>query len=209
MGLKIAGSDPNGSRIVLAQTDLIKAETNKIDNVAVDGLSGFKDSLAYKVNEIEKHLHNNNKIYGLAGTPSGETHRADRITLKPEPFQADAGNDDWGSWLQIFGSSDTPLVAGQEFFDFNKVLVVSHERNTTVYVVQIACGESAGLATKLIAEDFTEQDLVTGGGSTETGPIVIQNSRFAAGDKVWVRIWAKGANTGTLDFYPGIHEYVG
>ena len=30
----------------------------KIDNLAVDGLNGVNNSLAYKVHEIEKHFHN-------------------------------------------------------------------------------------------------------------------------------------------------------
>ena len=79
--------------------NIISGATSKLDDQAVNGLSGVEDSLAYKVHEIEKHLHNNEKWFGLAGTPAAETHRADRITLLPEPFQVDVGNDTWGSWL--------------------------------------------------------------------------------------------------------------
>jgi len=157
--------------------------------------------------EIENHHHNYEKWFGLAGTPDGETHRADRITLKPEPFQVDAGNDDFGSWLQIIGSSDTPVISTNTFFDFRELLIISHERNSTPYVLQFACGESSELAGQLTAETFTEEAMVTGAGNSETGPIIFLNRRVASGSKIWVRIWSKGQNTGTLDFYIGIHEY--
>jgi hypothetical protein len=181
--------------------NLIETVHPKIDNEAVDGLGGVADSLAYKVNEIERHHHNDEKIFGLAGTPSGETHVADRITLLPEPFQADAGNNTWGSWLQVMGSSDSPIVGGGAYYDFHEILIVGHEHNTTPYFIQIAGGESAGLAAKISSEDFTETSVITGAGSSETGPILVKSRRAAAGVKCWVRIWAKGQNTGTLDFY--------
>lgn len=188
----------------------VSLQTDKIDEKAVDGLLGTSDSLAYILEEIEKHDHNNEKWFGLAGTPAAETHRADRITLLPEPFQADAGNDTWGSWLQIIGSSDTPVVAGQAKYDFNKIIIASHERNNAIYAVQIASGESAGLAAKITAEDFTETMFISPsapGGQNE--PLTLIDHRESAGVKEWVRIWCKGQDTGTLDFYISLHEYSG
>ena len=170
--------------------------------------TSLEQKIEQEVFEIEKHLHHYEKFFGLAGTPAGETHRADRITLLPEPFQLDAGNDTWGAWLQIFGSDDTPVIATNVFFDFNKILIVSHEHNTNVYALQLAYGESTELAAKLTAENFGDDMIVTGAGNSETGPTDIDSMRVPAGQKVWLRIWAKGQNTGTLDVYPGIHEYV-
>ena len=183
--------------------------TAKLDTLAVLGLLGTVDSMAYKVHEIENHLHSNEKILGLAGTPSGETHRADRITLLPEPFQANAGNNTWGSWLQLMGSADGPYESGMAMYDFHKILVVDHQRNTTPYFMQIISGESAGIAAKLTAETFTEVPLVTGAGNTETGPINFKAHRVTYGVKCWVRIWAKDENLGTLDFYTIVHENPG
>ena len=53
----------------------------KIDDQKVDGLEGVYDSLAYRVNEIEHHLHSFERWFGVAGTPSG-THAADKIWKK-------------------------------------------------------------------------------------------------------------------------------
>ena len=165
---------------------------------------GRIEQLAY---ETEKHFHNYEKWFGLAGTPAAETHRADRITLKPDPFVVDAGNDTWGSWYQVLGSSDTPVVATNTKFDFHRILVVDWETNAQDYFIQIATGESAGLAAKLTAETFTELGLTTGGGLSEVGPIDIMDRRFTVGEKVWVRTWADGQATSTLSFYIGLHEY--
>lgn len=137
-----------------------------------------------------------------------EDHVADRLTLTQTSFVADAGNDDWGSWLQVLGSDDTPVRVIMTKFDFHKILVVSHEHNTTEYDMQIVCGESAGIAAKLIVEDFTEITMVTGAGNSETGPTTVKQTRIDVGDKIWVRIRANTKNTGTLDFKIGIHEYV-
>lgn len=180
-----------------------------IENESSDGLLGKPGSQSYILGEIERHLHSNEKFFGLAGTPNAEIHRADRITLKPEPFVANAGNDDWGAWLQIMGSGDTPALAGSVKYDFHEMLFVSHEHNSNVYAVQIVGGESADIAAKVAAEEITEIVFITGGGNTEVGPITIKSRRSAAGVKCWVRVWAKGQNTSTLSFYFGIHEYEG
>ena len=164
------------------------------------------DVLAEAV-EIEHHLHNHEKWLGLAGTPDTEVHRADRITLNAAPFVLTSGDNDWGAWLQILGSTDTPVETGKTKFDFHEFLVVSHTDNNTVYQIQIVDGESAGIAAKLTAEDFTEIMLVTPAAPAgAAGPVEIINKRVAAGTKVWARILARG-QTGTLSIYVGLHEY--
>lgn len=45
----------------------ISDETDKIDSAATDGLEGTSNSLAYRVHEIEKHLHNRGRFWGAHG----------------------------------------------------------------------------------------------------------------------------------------------
>ena len=66
----------------------------KIDNLAVLGLTGVVNSLAYRVHEIERHLHSSASWFELAAEASGETHVANRIGSGAGPFRIDAGNDD-------------------------------------------------------------------------------------------------------------------
>lgn len=164
------------------------------------------DIIQALADEIKNDIHSNIKYFGSAGTPAAETHRADRITLKPDPFIPDAGNDTWGSWSQVLGSSDTPVVGGNTKFNLKKILIIDHEHNTQDYFIQIASGESAGLAGKLASEDFTETGQLVGDFSGDTMPLDVQSPSYNSGDKIWVRICAPLQNTSELSFYIGIHE---
>ena len=50
--------------------------------------------------------------------------------------------------------------------------------------------------------------VVTPDNDGKQDPYDIMMPRINAGDKVWMRCWVKAQNTGTLDFFLGIHEYV-
>jgi len=183
----------------------IKAETDKIDSLATDGLNGTPNSLAYRVHEIERHLHSGARWFETASVPDGEVHVADSIGSGSGAFQIDAGNDDWGSWVQILGSSDTPTVSGKAYFDPHQFIVEDTERAST-YFLQIARGASG--AAGLAAGTYTE--FVYGASvQKETGIIPVQTGRAPAGSKVWVRCMCPGQDTGTVDFYFGLHEYEG
>ena len=179
----------------------------KIDNQAVDGLLGVSNSLAYRVHEIERHLHSSGSWFGAAAVPSGETHVADRIAGGIAPFQLDGGDDDWGAWVQILGSDDTPARTGQVYFDPHEVVVASTERAGT-YFIQMARGDSgaAGLAAGTYTEFVFESDSV---GQKAAGIIKVQTGRAPVGSKLWARTLCVGENTATIDFYFGIHEYQG
>lgn len=204
---KILGNDPTGAGQTRIQTDLIKAETEKIDNAAADGLTGVSGSVAYEVEEIERHHHNYERWMAEAAVRIAGTHEADSISDSQASFQADGGNNAWGPWVQIFGSDDTPVRTAQLKFDLHRLLIVDHEHNTNCYLIQIGFGASGAAA--LSAETYTEITIVTGGGNTEVGPIDMLSRRQDSGTKVWARVWAVGQNTGTLNFFVGIHEYEG
>lgn len=177
----------------------------KIDNEPVDGISGVRNSLAYKVSIIESHLHCNERWFEAAATPSGETHVADRICTGGGSFQVDAGNNNWGAWLQILGSSDTPEVAGSAFYNLHRLVFLDHESNGVQHCIQIAFGDSGAAA--LAAGDFTEIVLLSGGGNSESPPVEIRSPRISSGTKAWIRIRVPGEDTSTLDFVFGIHEF--
>ena len=214
MSWKIFGNDPTGSKTITAQTDLIKAQnvlikaqTDKIDNMAVDGLLGVNNSLAYKVHEIERHLHSWERWFAAAAVPVGETHVADRISDSVTPFQVDGGNDTWGTWVQILGSTDLPVISGRVKFDPHELLVTDIQRNNTVHYLQVAFGESGAAALAALA--FTELVVKSSGVTTEAFPVRLQTRRKNVDTKVWARVWATGQASGTLDFFYGLHEYEG
>lgn len=188
----------------------IQVEENlkKLDELAVDGLLGTADSLAYKVNEVEKHFHNHEDWFGAAGTPSGETHVADDITDGTlAAFQIDAGNDDWGAWVQILGSSDTPNRTSMAYFDIDRIQIVDSEAAAQECFIQFGFGATGAAA--LAAGTYTTLPYLTATNQSAEGSTDMKQARCVAGEKAWARTMAIGANTHTLDFYFGIHEYVG
>jgi hypothetical protein len=158
----------------------------------------------YGIYETERHLHSNERWYGAAVTPSGETHVADRIGVGVVAFQIDAGNNNWGSWLQVLGSSDTPADAGGLYFDGHRIQISAAER-TAVYFIQFSAAETA--AAGLTALTYTEFVYKPASVQGKPAPIVIQTRRAAAGTKLWARCMCPLQNTATLDFFFGVHEY--
>ena len=185
---------------------LNKAELDKIDDAAVDGLAGVSNSLAYKVHEIEKHLHSSGSWFGKAATATA-THFADRIGPAIDPFQLDAGNETWGDWVQILGADDTPARADQLFFDPHQVIISSVEK-AGAYFIQMARGASG--TAGFDAGNYTEfVYMADGTGMRGSGITDVQTGRAPAGSLLWARTLLIGENTGTIDFYMGVHEYAG
>lgn len=177
--------------------------TTEIENSLSDIKTDTGEILEETI-EIETHLHSNESWFEKASVPNGELHVADRIGSGAGAFQVDAGNDDWGLWIQVLGSLDTPSKTGNLFFDAHRAEFVAAERNST-YFVQVAPGDDPDAA--VAADIHTEFVLHPISNVLDSGPVDIQTVRLPAGTKAWVRTKCSGQDTGTLDFYFGIHEY--
>ena len=183
----------------------IEDESSKIDSQATRGLLGVEDSLAYRVAVIERHLHSTGRWIETAATSSGETHVCDRIGEGAGSFQLDGGNNTWGAWVQLCGSDDTPIQDGKLYFDPHQVIVEDSER-ASVYFIQIGRGDSG--AAILSAGTYTEF-VYSATVQKDTGIISVQSGRAPAGSKLWGRCWSVGHDTGTINFFIGLHEYEG
>jgi hypothetical protein len=181
------------------------SDRQKIDSAATLGLTGTDNSLAYRVNEVERHLHSYQRAYGLAAVPAGTTHRADEITDDPAPFQIDAGNDTWGTAIQVFGSTDTP--SGWSKYDPHKISIVSVETANATYFIQMIAGATA--AAGITAGAYSS--LVFRPQSVQGRPadIPVNVRRQDAGTNLWIRTLARGQNTATMDLYIELHGYEG
>lgn len=170
-------------------------------------MSGISVSATDKVHVIEHHLHPHVRWMAKAVTPVGETHAADRFAPgAATPFQIDAGNNAWGSWVLILGSNDTPVNPRAKFFDPNLLFVTASEQNTP-YLIQIAHGNSP--AEALAVDEFTE--LVYAAISplgADRAAVQFLTDRHRKGTKLWARAFCPTQNTGTLDFHLGLHEYI-
>lgn len=150
-------------------------------------------------------IKNNEKWYGLAASPSAETHRADRMKDEIAPFPLLTGSKVFGDWVQILGSSDTPLEQGKLKFDLNKVLITTSSNDVT-FIIQIVTGASTGIAAKLTAEDFTEFPYEGATVANYGGIIELSHPRITAGDKVWARACSINASAKTINLYFCIQE---
>jgi hypothetical protein len=176
-----------------------------VENNASLGLSATQNSLAYRVAVIERNLVSGARWFEDAAVAVAGTHEADLIGSGAGAFQIDAGNDDWGAWVQVLGSSDTPVQAGRAYFGPHQIIVEDCEVSKT-YFVQMARGSTgaAGLAAG------TYSEFVYSAENTKGGDIIqVQTGRAPAGSKLFMRCKCSGQNTATLDFYLGIREYEG
>lgn len=188
------GNDPKG--------------TGGIDNAETDGLLGTPDSIAYRIHEVERHLHNMEKWFGAAVTPVGETHVADRMAGGVSPFTVTAGNDDFGAWVQVLGSDDTPVTTGAVKFDAHRILVTA-TNSTNPFIIQVVSGESADIAAKLAAEQYSESPYISATNNNDSGIEDIMVRRTDVSEKMWIRAACIGSSGSTISLYFGVHEYEG
>lgn len=191
----------------IGNNNSILSEVDKLDRVQPSGLTGAENSIAYYAAKINGHLHNQERWLCKAAIPSGETHVADSINTGSVAFQIDGGNNTWGAWTQIIGSSDTPVQPGRVKFDLHRLLITAWERSDCIYKIQIAFGATAEAAFS--SGDYTDIPLITLTGVANMAPLDLMTIGVNSGTKVWARCWAVGQNTGTIDFYAGLHEYIG
>lgn len=199
------------SDVADVQTDVTTIEgcAEKIDNAATDGLAGVEDSVAYRIHEVERHLHNFEKWFGAAAVASGETHVADRMAGGISAFALVSGNDAFNAtWTQVLGSADLPVGAGMVKADAHRVMVTSTD-STAPFIIQFVTGESADIAAKISAEEFTEIPYVSATNNADSGVSDIISRRIDAGEKVWARCACIGQDAKTINLYVGIHEYEG
>jgi len=208
MGLSYSAPSVDGGytaadRLVASNT---LDQTSEIDEAATLGLLGTGNSLAYRVHEAERHMHFYERWYGAAAVPNAPAHVADRIGTATTAFQADAGNNTWGAWLQVLGTTDMTVADGA-YFDPHRAMITAVERANAIHFVQVGAGASGAAA--LLAGTYSEFVFKPTGAASQETPVFIQSRRVAVGVPAWVRVWAVGENTGTVDFFYGAHFYEG
>lgn len=173
----------------------------KADTVAGTSVISKLKQIAVEVTETEKHFHSNTNYLGLAAVPNAEIHRADVYSLAP--FVLDAGDNAFGTAICVLGSGDTPVRAGNTKFDINRILITTTER-TGEHILRWAWGASE--AEALTAGDYSMEMFSTTATSKDT-IITVQSRRITAGTKLWLNVKC-ASNTGTVNCYVGLHEYL-
>lgn len=171
----------------------------------ISSLAGSIDPTSIsRIHRILDHIHNYESWFESALVPDVENHVADRIGSGNGPFTVDAGNDDWGDWVQILGSNDTPTRSGNINYDLRRFIINDSEVND-IYFIQIAFGEDAD--SSILSNEYTEFVYVPINANIDLQPIDIATKLHDSGVKTWCRCMVPSQNTATLDFFIGIHEY--
>jgi hypothetical protein len=173
-------------------------EIRKIDQAATSGLSGTVDSLAYRVNEIERHLHNANLCYGKA---AGDNFLLDSIVT----FQAVAGA---GS---AFGAEklchDGTVVGGgsaTQKMDLGRVVITASSAGAgVVYELQFLYGTGL-IGTAVVLSTFYY--VVPAAGAQKTSAVVFPCPRVACNNKIWAKTKC-GTDAATINFLFEVHVY--
>jgi len=185
----------------------ISNETDKIDSAATDGLGGTSNSLAYRANEIERHLHNVERWWGALAAPD-ETNAIEANVDRP--FVAISGNDDWGAAIPICGTDDNPVLGTDAKFDCHRIEVTDLDDDTSPWRVRIIWGTGTS-ADAIAAGQWTEVMVTTNAvpGSRAGGsPVDIIMRRENIGVKIWAQVW-NDTNLEELSFFWGAHGYSG
>lgn len=144
----------------------ISGHTLKIDGAAVNGLSGTADSLAYKVHEIEKHIHNSEQVFGSnSGFVAADT---------PVKFTVIGGNNAWGTELHIHGGDVIESGSSTKKFDLNRLYIASVSTADKISVLEFLYGTAGA--------DVTGTQVQSTAVFTRTGG----DPMFVDGDKVIV-----------------------
>lgn len=157
------------------------------------------------VDKIDAELHTVERFCGVADTPSFPTTAGTFDTMTA--YQATAGNDTWGDWLHVMGSSDTPTITGKDTFDVHEVAV---SNVSTASFVRMQIGWNATTTTAIISDEaYTEVVFRPSGvgANVSAEPIGVRMPDQVVGILVWVRVWIDGQNGATVDFFLGTHEF--
>ena len=186
----------------------------KIDDQAVEGLLGTNNSLAYKVHEIEKHFHSREEWFGISSDQSGDDWcESVSDAGMPDVFTCISGNDDYGQDVddeaKIIGTGDTSEIAGMIKFDLHRILIIDASA-TSFYILRAIYGTGT-MADAITANQYSEVMFQrnTGAGEAHGTPLEIQMPRLTWGtDKVWIQC-KNTTDNADVDFFIGLHNYVG
>ncbi len=188
----------------------LKNVNPKIDNLAVDGLLGVNNSLAYRIDDIEKHFHSPETHIGKKGTQTA-TDWAEEASLTL--FRAISGSADYGGdtgdEALVLGTDDGPFKTGMVKFDFHKLFIATLSTDD-IFCVRIIWGTGI-MDDAITAKQYSHIIFTNNPAGSKAGgaPITVMMPRLTYGtDKIWVQIKC-ATDDAYMDFYAILHEYAG
>ena len=171
-----------------------------MNGVDIIGLLRQIEQEAY---EIEHHLHNRERWFGISADQSGNDWG---IEAGLTPYRAISGAGVFGAdaddEAKVLGTDDTPAIADMTMFDPHRIMVTASSKATD-WVLRLVYGSGTMAASEGLGQysDMMVQEAKKG------SPIDVIMPRTTCADcKTWIR--AKNVtDNATIDFFVGIHEY--
>jgi hypothetical protein len=173
------------------------AAAAKIDSYATLGLAGVHNSLAYRVHEIEKHVHNREYWYGQSGA---------------DTFLSNASLTSWvltagdsvayGTPVQLSNGDEIAGGSTTQKYDMHRLLITGTNQADSAYKIQFLYG--TGVVGD--AAILTEVTFVAPTQSIDGSPVEILSPRITCNNKLWAKL-ACLTNGKTLAFFIGVHVY--
>lgn len=117
-----------------------------------------------------------------------------------QTFQIDAGDNTWGSWVQLVGEDDWP--ANSKYGIFDRIGLAATER-AAPYFFQVAWGATGDAG--VTAVNYSTETIFPAAITGEAQPVIFQTNPIPYGSKVWARCLCPQNNTATMNFYLGGH----
>ena len=171
--------------------------------LALEALSNQYLPLAAEAGIVDDHFHNYEIVFGLAAAPNLPTHAMDVDSTTVFPLIG--GSPGFGTPVQIIGTSDTPVRAGDTYIDLRKVTVTALSSAAGPYVLRIIWGIPTQTSAQAItAGQYTSTYLQNFLGNLATQEFF--NVRVPTGCITWAQI--KGpVNAATTSILFAMHEY--
>lgn len=204
----VAAVDAKVDAAILDIAD-VQTEANKIDLAATSGLAGVANSLAYRVHEGERHIHNTERWVGKRAVQTATEWADDTLT----PFRAISGADAWGTdpndEALVLGTADTPVQAGMVEFDLHRVFIHASSSNTP-WQLRVIWG-TGSMGDAIASGQWSAFPVALnalGANTFEAASEVLTRRRACGSDQIWVQAW-NATDNATIDFRVGFHEYEG
>ncbi len=175
-------------------------ETEKIDNIASDGISGVQGSLAYTLATLSEHTFNALQWHGKdAGDDLMNRDSVSSWSVTAGTSQA------YGTEVQISDGTEIEDGDPAKYYDLHRILITTNDAvAATTFKIEFWYGTglfaNSTLLTECVAEFSSPSD--------NTSSIELSSPRIMCNNNLWARVKAS-VNSKSLTFIIGLHVYTG
>ncbi len=155
--------------------------------------------------KIDEEAHTPEEFCGANASPVFPTTAADSDTKTP--FVLTGGNDTWGAWLHMIGSTDLPVRTGKVAFDIHEVFISSV---STASAGKIQIGWDLTTSSVILANETYSSVMFRPSGvgvNLSAVPVGLRMPDVPVGTLIFGRCWVFDENGATVSVFLGDHEF--